>query len=90
MANLQIKNIDEGLYHQIKLLAAGENRSVSQQVLFLIRNHLARKGRLQTEETAAQVLLDLAGSWEDLRTAKQIVADLKTARRSSIKLSAGL
>ena len=59
MANLQIKNIDERLYHQIKLLAAGENRSVSQQVLFLIRNHLARKGRLQAEETAGQVLLDL-------------------------------
>lgn len=90
MANLQIKNIDEQLYEQIKRLAAGENRSVSQQVLFLIRKHLARRGRLHTEETAAQVLLDLAGSWEDSRTAEQIVSDLKTARRSSRKLSGGL
>jgi len=90
MANLQIKNIDERLYQQIKLLAAGENRSVSQQVLFLIRNHLARKGRLQADETAGQVLLDLAGSWEDPRTAEQIVSDLKTARRSSRKPYRGL
>jgi len=90
MANLQIKNMDDRLYQQFKLLAASENRSVSQQVLFLIRNHLAHKGRLQGEETAAQVLLDLAGSWEDRRTAAQIVSDLKTDRRSSGKLPEGL
>ena len=90
MANLQIKNIDERLYQQFKRLAANENRSVSQQVLYLIRNHLSRKGRLQPEEAAAQVLLDLAGSWEDLRTSEQIVSDLKASRRMSRKLSKGL
>jgi hypothetical protein len=36
MANLQIKGIDDDLYAQIKSLAVSENRSVSQQILFLV------------------------------------------------------
>ena len=34
MANLQIKGIEDGFYAEIKGLAAAENRSVSQQILF--------------------------------------------------------
>ena len=90
MANLQIKGIDERLYQQLKQLAADENRSVSQQVLFLVRNHLARKRRTNESETAAQTMLTLSGSWEDPRTAEQIIRDVKCARRSSRKFSKGL
>jgi hypothetical protein len=90
MPNLQIKGIDERLYQQLKRLAADENRSVSQQVLFLIRNHLAQKRRTYEPETAAQSLLALTGSWEDTRTAEQIVQDIKNARRSSRKFSKGI
>ena len=89
MANLQIKGIDEGLYHQLKQLAADENRSVSQQVLFLIRNHLAQKRRKSEYPTAAQTLLSLSGSWDDARSAEQIILEIKSARRSSRKLSDG-
>jgi hypothetical protein len=89
MSNLQIKGIDEGLYNQLKQLAADENRSVSQQVLFLIRNHLARKRRNRESLTAAQTLLSLAGSWDDSRSADQIIQEIKGARRSSRKLSDG-
>lgn len=90
MSNLQIKGIDERLYQQLKQLAADENRSVSQQVLFLIRNHLAQRRRTHGSETAAQTLLALSGSWDDSRSAEQIVIDIKSARRSSRKLSRGL
>ena len=90
MANLQIKNIDERLYLQIKRMAGDENRSVSQQVLFLIRNHLSKMGRVHVGKNAAQALLDLAGSWEDPRTAEEIISDLKAARKKSRKLSRGL
>jgi plasmid stability protein len=90
MANLQIKNIDEGLYQELKQVAADENRSVSQQVLFLIRTSLARKRRARQNDTAAQTLLALAGSWEDPRPAEEIVGDIKSMRRSSNKLSEGL
>jgi hypothetical protein len=43
MANLQIKGVQDDLYEEIKKVAEAENRSVSQQVLFLIRDYLARR-----------------------------------------------
>ncbi len=90
MSNLQIKGIDQGLYQELKQLAADENRSVSQQVMFLIRNSLAQGRRGKQGETAAQTLLSLAGSWEDDRPAEEIIQDVKSMRRSSTRLSQGL
>lgn len=90
MANLQIKGMDDRLYEELKKLAADENRSVSQQLLFLIRDRLARARRPREAGGAAQTLLSLAGSWDDPRPAEEIVADLKGARRSSRKLVDGL
>jgi hypothetical protein len=89
MANLQIKGMDDDLYAQLKSLAAAENRSISQQILFLLKQYLARKSQLQGSRTPAQVLLDLSGSWEDDRPAEQIVKDLKAARKRSRKLRKG-
>ena len=40
MANLQIKGIEDDLYHAIKKMAAAENRSVSQQILFLVKSYM--------------------------------------------------
>jgi len=90
MANLQIKGIDDGLYAQLKSIDASENRSVSQQVLFLVKNYLAKKHRIQETKTPAQVLLDLSGSWQDDRSPEQIVRELKKARKRSKKLAKGL
>ena len=89
MANLQIKGIDDDLYAQLKAIAASENRSVSQQVLFLLRNYLAKKPRIQETQTPAQVLLDLSGSWQDSRSSEQIVDELRKARKRSKKLEKG-
>ena len=79
MANLQIKGIDDDLYAELKTLAASENRSVSQQVVFLLKDYLAKKHRLRKTKTPAQLLLELCGSWEDDRSAEQIVKELKKA-----------
>jgi len=89
MSNIQIKGVDENLYQELRQIAADENRSVSQQVLFLIRNYLAHKRKSQQSETAAQTLLSLAGSWEDSRSAEEIIGELKSLRYSSNKLSQG-
>ena len=89
MANLQIKGMDDDLYAQLKSLAASENRSISQQILFLLKLYLARRHQLQETKTPAQVLLELSGSWEDDRPAEQILKDLKSARKSSRKLRRG-
>lgn len=89
MANLQIKGIDDGLYAQIKKLAASENRSVSQQVLFLIKEHLSKKKHLDAIKTPAGILLELSGSWEDGRKPEDIVKEIKRARKNSKKLKEG-
>jgi hypothetical protein len=90
MANLQIKGVDDALYAQLKTLAASENRSVSQQVLFLLKIYLAKKHQIQETKTPAQVLLELSGSWDDTRTARQVIDELKSGRRNSEKLKRGL
>lgn len=89
MANLQIKGIDDRLYTEIKELAANENRSVSQQVLFLVREYLARRHDIRTLKTPAQALLELSGSWDDDKSAEEIISEIKAGRRNSDKLSAG-
>ncbi len=85
MANLQIKGIDDVLYAQIKELAASENRSVSQQILFLVRRYISNKKQFEKTKTPAQVLLALSGSWEDNRDADEIISDIKSARKNSLK-----
>lgn len=89
MANLQIKGINEDLYIEIKKLAAYQNRSVSQQVVFLLKEYLTPKKLVQTHKSPAQVLLALSGSWRDDRGSDQIIDDIKQNRKTSTKLIEG-
>ena len=89
MANLQIKNIDDGFYLQIKSLADAENRSISQQVIFLIKDYLSKKQSISRMKTSAQLLLDLSGSWDEGIEADEIILQIKRKRSNSKKLSQG-
>lgn len=90
MSNLQIKGIDDVLYGQIKELAASENRSVSQQILYLVKRYIANKQQFQKTKMPAQVLLELSGSWEDSsRSADEIISDIKNARKNSSRSMEG-
>ena len=89
MANLQIKGIDDDLYDEIKALATAENRSISQQVLYLVKHWLSRQKQIQTTKSSAEILLELSGSWQDIKSADDIIAEIKESRRNSDKLSRG-
>jgi hypothetical protein len=89
MANLQIKGIEDDLYEEIKKMAAAENRSVSQQVLYLVKSYISKKGRWDGVKSPAEVLIDLHGSWQDEREAGQIIGQVKRARRNSKSLTKG-
>jgi hypothetical protein len=81
--------MQDDLYSEIKKLAAAENRSVSQQVVFLLKEYISRKNLIEAQKTSAQVLLSLSGSWQDGMEADLIIDKIKQARRKSTKLSEG-
>jgi len=81
MANLQIKGIDENIYAHIKKMAAAENRSPSQQILFIANKYMTGKGGEYSEKMPVQTLLELAGSWDDDRSAEAILSEIKMSRR---------
>jgi hypothetical protein len=89
MSNLQIKGIDEDLYAQIKEMATEENRSLSQQILYLAKEYLAKRKKIRTAKPPAQVLLELSGSWADDRKAEEIIKELRKSRRNSQKRGKG-
>ena len=89
MANLQIKGMDDNLYDRLKTMAASQNRSVSQQVLYLVKSYLAKGKKIDEEKTSAQILLELSGSWEDTRSSAEIIAEIRRGRKNSRKLEEG-
>ncbi len=80
MATLRVKEFDDRLYAALRAKAAKDNRSISQEVTLMIRRFLARPGSDPREATEA--LLQLAGTWQDKRTAKRIASGLRKSRRS--------
>jgi plasmid stability protein len=78
MATMQIKSMDDQLYNALKIRAKAENRSLSQQVVMIIKDYLSKpdkKAQHQTNE-----FLKLAGSWKDDRSAETIIQDIKNSR----------
>ncbi len=90
MANLQIKGMDDDLYLEIKNMAKDEQRSVSQQILYITKLFLAKRKAIEHLKTPAEALLGLTGSWADERPAEEIIAEIRASRKSSIRLSEGL
>jgi hypothetical protein len=87
VANLQIKGIDDDLYREIRQMAKDEHRSVSQQILYMTKLFLTNRKAVKQVKTPAEILLELAGSWDDERPAQEIVAEIREARKSSVRLS---
>lgn len=46
MATLQIKSMDDQLYNALKIRAKAENRSLSQQVVMIIKDYLSNPDSL--------------------------------------------
>jgi len=90
MPTIRITEIDHNLYEEIKRSAAAENRSVSRQVAFMLKDYVAKRHLLTKITNPGQVLLELSGTWKDKRNSEEIVRDIKKARRNSRTLSGGL
>ena len=78
MATLQVKSIDDQLYKALGKRAAMENRSISQEVIAIIKAHLAMPTKAHLQ--ASEQFLALCGSWEDDRSAEDIADELRKER----------
>ena len=86
MANLQVRDIDNRLYESLKNRALKEKRSISQEVIYIIERYLARPKALDVSPT--EEFLQLSDSWEDDRSAEEIVASIRDGRNDSMRFTA--
>jgi plasmid stability protein len=80
MATVELTNIDEGLYEALLMRAAKDNCSISQEVVAIVQKCLAQPP--QDARKANEAFMELAGSWQESRTAEEIVADIRSSRQS--------
>ena len=90
MAILQIKGIDDEFYEQIRRMSARKNRSISQQVLWIVKEYISREKQIERTRQPAEILLGLSGAWQDIGTAEDIIGEIRASRRNSRKGSKGL
>jgi len=81
MAILQVRDIDDRLYSSLKEMAKKENRSLSQEVISIIEKYLSNPSTFSRSPTLD--FLSLSSSWEDNRSAVEIVTDIKSNRIKS-------
>ena len=80
MATLQVKGFDEALYRALGARARRENRSISQEVVNLVQDYLARPGG--SAEQATRAFLALCGSWVDKRSPRVVAQEIRKSRRT--------
>ncbi len=81
MATLQVRDIDDRLYSFLKTSAKMQNRSISQEVITIIQDHLNSNQR-QTKNATLE-FLSLEGGWKDDRVADEIIIDIRKNRSQS-------
>jgi plasmid stability protein len=79
MATLQVRSVDNQLYKALGKRAIMENRSISQEVIFILRAYLSSPPLKYQEATAR--FLEICGSWEDSRDADEIVSEIRRSRQ---------
>jgi plasmid stability protein len=88
MATLQVRSMDDRLYEALGKRAAMENRSISQQVVFILKTYLATPASRHPEAT--ERFLEICGTWDDPRDAETIAAGIRAARRTGRRSEATL
>ncbi len=78
MATLQVRDIDDRVYKELKLRAKSKHRSLSQEVAHIIEEYLAQPNRDYKRQS--DLLLELSGSWEGPESANEILASIRKNR----------
>jgi plasmid stability protein len=87
MATLQVRDIDDSLYEGLRRRAKAQHRSLSQEVVHIIEDYLSRPAHDPARQT--DMFLQLAGAWQGLEKAEEIVASIRGARVNSARFRGG-
>jgi len=79
MAPLQLRSIDDQLYEALGKLAARDHRSISQEVIAILKEHLSQPVRHTTNTT--EEFLNLCGTWQEDRSAEEIADEIRAHRQ---------
>lgn len=83
MANLQVRDIDDGIYSALKQRAKHKHRSLSQEVAHIIEDYLSRP--TTDSKKQSEMLLELSGAWEGPESAIQIIKTIRKGRAESVR-----
>lgn len=78
MATLQVRSVDDQLYKALGRIAEQSNRSISQQVVVIIKEYLSQPHH---QKRATEDFLALCSTWRDARTADDIIEDVRKNRK---------
>ncbi|MFA6290394.1 MAG: hypothetical protein WC637_01360 [Victivallales bacterium] len=81
MATLQVRAMDDRLYEALGRRAAMDNRSISQEVVMIVKEYLS--GPNVDHKRKTDSFLELAGTWQDERSAGEIIRDIGKSRKDS-------
>ena len=79
MAILQVRDIDDSLYEALKDLAKKGRRSISKEVVMMIKSYINNPRSTASESTEAFLNL----SWEGDDSADEIIGNIRAQRRNS-------
>lgn len=79
MAILQVRTMDDDLYEALGRRAAMDNRSISQEVIAIVKDFLSKPA---VSPSADEEGLKLAGGWVDEHSAEDIAGSIRSARRT--------
>jgi len=82
MATLQVRSIDDQLYEALGKKAARDNRSISQEVIAILKEHLSQPA---PHKSATEKFLELCGTWKDDKSAKEISRSIRESRKSGTR-----
>jgi hypothetical protein len=83
MATLQVRDIDTKLYDALRIRAKADHRSISQEIVYILEDHLAKTSITPTTQT--QLFMSLSGAWTGNETAKEIISSIRSSRKQSTR-----
>jgi predicted CopG family antitoxin len=85
MAILQVRDIDDRIYENLKKISQQNKRSISQEVIHIIETYLSNPQIIKKNST--EEFLKLAGSWQDDRSAEEIISETRKGRSKNKRFS---